>query len=87
MSGYSCIDVIFLVLFTTLGRKPFGAVSEEVLTVDDLVIDTFARKCNVGRVRIHLAVLKQRSLDVSVVEIIVELQHAEFRILIDEEAN
>ena len=87
MTGYPCVDVVILVLVTAFGWKPFGTVSEVVLAFDDQVINTLTRQCYVRRVGVHFAVLEQRSFDISVNEIVVELQHAEFGVLVDEEAD
>ena len=69
-SGETSLDVVVFVLVTTFGRQPLRPVPEVVFAVlgSDEIIDAFTRQCYIGRVRIHLAVLVERSLDVSTIE-------------------
>ena len=69
-SGYTGADVFFLVIITAFSREPLRPVPEVVFAVlgSDDIVDAFTRQCYIGRVRIHLAVLVERSLDVSTIE-------------------
>ena len=69
-SGYTGADVFFLVIIAAFSREPLRPVPEVVFAVlgSDEIIDAFTRQCYIGRVRIHLAVLVERSLDVSTIE-------------------
>ena len=69
-SGETSLDVFVFVLVAALGRKPLGSVPEVVFAMFwcDEIVDGITGKCDVGRVRIHLAVLVEWSLDVSTIE-------------------
>ena len=57
-------------LVAALGRKPFGTVPEEVLSMlgCDEIVDAVAGQRDIGGVRVHLAILVEWSLDVSTIE-------------------
>ena len=69
-SSETSLDVFFLVIIAALGRKPFGTVPEVMLAMFwcNEIVDGITGKCYIGRVRIHLAILVERSLDVSTIE-------------------
>ena len=71
-------------LITTFSRQPFRSVLEEMLAKlwSDEIVDAFTRQCYIGRVRIHLAVLKEGPINIPVNEVIVKLEHAQFGILV-----
>ena len=72
-TGCSSADIVVFLFVATFGRKPLGSVSELVRTTicPDESIDVSASQCNVCRVCVHLAVLKQGSFYVSVYKVIV----------------
>ena len=67
-------------LVTTFSRQLLRSVLEEMLAMlwCDEIVDAFTRQCDIGRVRIQLAVLKEGPIDIPVNEVIVEFQHAFF---------
>ena len=57
-------------LVAALGRKPFGTVPEVMLAMFwcNEIVDAVAGQRDVRRIRVHLAVLVEWSLDVSTIE-------------------
>ena len=69
-SGETSLDVVVFVLVAALGRKPFGTVPEEVLSIIgcDEIVNAVAGQRNIGGVGVHFTVLVEWSLDVSTIE-------------------
>ena len=69
-SGETSLDVVVFVLVAALGRKPFGTVPEEVLSIlgCDEIVNAVAGQRNIGGVGVHFTVLVEWSLDVSTIE-------------------
>ena len=57
-------------IVAALGRKPFGTVPEEVLSIlgCDEIVNAVAGQRNIGGVGVHFTVLVEWSLDVSTIE-------------------
>ena len=75
-------------IVAAFSREPLGPVPEVVFAVlgGDEIVDGIAGKCNVRRICVHFTVLKEGPIDVTVYEIVIELQHSELCILVDEKA-
>ena len=83
MTGESTPHVLELVVDATFGWDPLGSASEVMLSKfrSYEIVDGLAGQGQIGAIRIHLAVLEQRSFQVPIDKVVVELQHAHFGIL------
>ena len=83
MTGESTPHVLGLMVDATFGWEPLGLVSEVMLSKfrSYEIINGLTSQGQIGAIRIQLAVLEQRSFQVPVDKVVVELQHAHFGIL------
>ena len=87
--GKSTAYVLGPMFFATFGREPFGTMSEIMISSfwGHDGIDGLTSQDQIGTICIHLAVLEQRALHVSVDEVVIELQHAHLGVLQNEESH
>ena len=81
--GESTPHELGLMVDATFRWEPFGSESEVMLSKfrSYEIIKGLADQDQIGAIRIHLAVLEQRSFQVPVDKVVVGLQHAHFDIL------